>query len=593
MILEVLLPVIFLVRPLRAVLQSIFQRCFRMLQKRTIIVVFQAALQGEPVNKDSFRLKASIVNLLLTAVTAGLLWQAHLCAAQTANNAFVAETANGQLRGVARPDGGAEFLGIPYAQPPVGELRWHEPLPAKPWSGVRDASAFDGACAQPLLRGDWNKHEATASKEDCLYLNVITPVWPAKTPLPVMLWIHGGANEGGSASNALYKDGTLIRHGVILVTINYRLGIFGFFSHPGLTAESAHHASGNYGLMDQILALRWVRENIARFGGDPKNITVFGQSAGAQDTGLLMTSTLSKGLFQRAIAQSGTSFSPRMPSLTEAETAGEEFAASQKAPAGSAAVKYLRQLSARELLAARESLNPQPVFGPSIDGWVIERSPAAVFQSGQEAAIPLLFGTTAREFGMDVNGTPTAPEQVRRIITNAAGSLAPQALAVYGLDHGGQGNSDPLYGSAADQAIADANFRCPATTQGAWHAAAHHPTYEYELAHAIPGHEAQGAVHSADLPYVFGFFPKNDGNIGGKFTATDLKLSDLMTSYWTNFAKTGNPNSAELPEWPQFDAERKYIRFAQDGQVVTSADLRSAACRVYREMLAERMKEGK
>jgi len=543
------------------------------------------------VKRDLFRLKASAVGILLMAA-AGLLWQAQLGAAQAVKDAFVAETASGQLRGVARADGGAEFLGIPYAEPPVGELRWHEPVPAKPWSGIRDASAFGGACAQPLLGGEWNKNDAKVGKEDCLYLNVLTPVWPAKTPLPVMLWIHGGANEGGSASSALYKDGTLVHHGVILVTVNYRLGIFGFFSHPGLTAESSHHASGNYGLMDQILALGWVRENIARFGGDPKNITVFGQSAGAQDTGLLMTSTLSKGLFHRAIAESGTSFSPRLPSLAEAEAAGERFAATLKAPAGNGAVKDLRQLSVQELLAARESLTPHPVFGPSIDGWVIERSPAEVFQSGQEAAIPLLFGTTAKEFDAKVFSTPTAPEELRKVIANALGSFAPQALAAYGLADGGHGQDDPLYGSAADQWTADLAFRCPATTQGGWHAAAHHPTWEYEFAHAIPGQEAQGAVHSSDLPYVFGFFPK-EGNIAGNFTAIDYRLSDLMVSYWTNFAKTGNPNAAGLPEWPQTGTARKYIQFAQDGKVVTSTGLRGAACRVYREMLAERTKQAK
>jgi para-nitrobenzyl esterase len=522
----------------------------------------------------------------------GLFLQALPSVAQTAASAPLVETASGQLRGVARPDGGAEFLGIPYAQPPVGELRWHEPVPAKPWSGIRDASAFGGACAQPLLGGDWNKYDAKASQEDCLFLNVMTPVWPAKTPLPVMLWIHGGANEGGSASSSLYKDGTLVHHGVVLVTVNYRLGIFGFFSHPGLTAESSHHASGNYGLMDQILALRWVRENIARFGGDPNNITVFGQSAGALDTGLLMASPLAKGLFRRAIAESSSSFVQIASSLAEAEAEGKKFAASLKAPAGNDAVKYLRQLSVQELFAARESLNPHPVFGPSIDGWVIARSPAEIFQSGQQAAIPLIIGVTAREFSAQVFATPTAPDELSKTISNAMGSLAPQALAAYGLADGGQGNADPLHGSAADQWTADLNFRCPAVTEGAWHAMAHHPTWEYEFAHAIPGQEAQGAVHSSDLPYVFGYFPR-EGNIAGSFNATDGKLSDLMETYWTNFAKTGNPNSAGLPNWPQLGTSLTYIQFSQDGKVVPSTGLRAAQCTVYRKMLEERMKQGR
>jgi para-nitrobenzyl esterase len=516
------------------------------------------------------------------------------CTAQTTENALTVTTASGQLRGTVRSGGGAEFLGIPYAEPPVGNLRWHEPLPAKPWSGIRDAKSFGAPCAQPMLGGDWNRYDAERSKEDCLFLNVIAPVWPAKVPLPVMLWLHGGGNEGGSASSALYKDGTLIRHGVLLVTVNYRLGIFGFFSHPELTRESAHHASGNYGLMDQILALRWVRENIARFGGDPNNITIFGQSAGAQDTSLLMTSSQSKNFFQRAIAESSASFSPPLPSLAEAEATGEKFAASLEAPTSNdsknnGALKYLRQLSMQDLLTARASLKPHPIFGPSVDGWVIARSPAAVFQSGQEAAIPLIIGVTAREFSAQVFSTPTAPDELRKVISNAMGSFAPQALVAYGLANGGQGNADPLYGSVADQWTADLNFRCPVATQSAWHAVAQ-PTYEYEFAHAIPGQEAQGAVHSSDLPYVFGYFPK-EGNIAGNFTETDNRISDLMEKYWTNFAKTGNPNSAALPDWPQLGAGQTYIQFSQDGKIVPLTGLRSAQCTPYREMIAERMKE--
>jgi para-nitrobenzyl esterase len=488
------------------------------------------------------------------------------------DNALIARTASGQIRGVPRPTGGAQFLGLPFAQPPVGELRWHAPLPAKPWSGVRDAAGFGAPCAQPVL-GDWNRHDAEVSQEDCLFLNVVTPVWPAKEKLPVMFWIHGGGNEGGTASSALYNDGTLPQHGVVLVTVNYRLGIFGFFAHPELTRESAHGSSGNYGLMDQILALRWVIDNIAKFGGDPGNITVFGQSAGAQDTGLLMTS-LAKDLFQRAIAESGTSFGAPLLPLAEAEQASEKFAASLKVPAGDGTLERLRQISPQDLLTALARQNPHPRFGPVIDGWVISRSPAAVFASGQESAIPLMFGTTIREFG-----SPASTDDLRKTIENAAGNFAAQALAAYGVADGGQRSADPLYGSAADQWAADIAFRCPATTQAEWHSAAHHPTYEYEFDHAIPGQEAHGAVHSSDLPYVFGY--------------TDYKLADLMETYWTNFAKTGDPNSTGLPAWPQFGEAQTFIQFAQDGKVENAAGLRSRQCSIYREVLAERLKHGK
>jgi para-nitrobenzyl esterase len=509
----------------------------------------------------------------------------HIGMAQAASNTLVVQTSTGQLNGIVRVTGGAEFLGIPYAQPPVGERRWREPLPAKAWSGVREARAFGAPCSQPFL-GDWNKHEAENGKEDCLFLNVISPVWPVKEKLPVMFWIHGGANMGGTASSALYKDGTLPQHGVLLVTVNYRLGVFGFFAHSALTAESPHHASGNYGLMDQILALRWVRENIAKFGGDPQNITVFGQSAGSMDLGMLMTSQ-AKDLFQKAIAESGSPVSPSIPTLADAEHAGEELAAGWKAPACDAGIKKLRELSAQELLTAIEKLDlPQgPRLGPDVDGWVLPRLPGAVFAHGEESAIPLLFGTTTREFGM----TATA-DGLRKIIDKLAGEFAPQAMAAYGLTGDGEGTIDPLYGSVADQWAADVAFRCPATTQGAWHTAAHHPTYEYEFDHAIPGQEAQGAVHSSDLPYVFGYFPK-EGNIAGNFGETDFKLADLIATYWTNFARTGNPNSSSVPKWPLFGEAQALIQFTQDGSVVKAAGLRAAQCTVYREVVAERMKQ--
>jgi para-nitrobenzyl esterase len=548
------------------------------------------AAQGDRVSQDSNRLRAFPVSpfaQILLAIACFMQVSASAVQTEMQSDGFLVRTTSGPLRGVARPDGGAEFLGIPYAQPPVGDLRWHEPLPVKPWSGVLTAGSFGAPCAQPVM-ADWNRHDAETGKEDCLFLNVMTPVWPAKQRLPVMLWLHGGGNEGGSASNAFYKDGTLIRHGVLLVTVNYRLGIFGFFAHPALSAESSHHGSGNYGLMDQILALRWVRENIANFGGDPNNITVFGNSAGAIDTGLLMTSGLSKDLFQRAIAESGTSFSHSLSPLAVAEKAGEAFAANLKLPTGAEGLKQLRQLTAQQLLAFKSSQSPYLHFGPDIDGWVIARQPASVFAAGQEAAIPLLFGTTARELGAAIYHIPTALDALRKTIADFYGGLAPQALAAYGLAEGAQASDDPLYGSPADQWAADLVLRCPATAQGGWHSAAHYPTYEYEFVHAIPGQEALGAVHGADLPYVFGYFPKR-GNIAGNFTDVDIQLADLMESYWTNFAKTGNPNFAGLPEWPQLGGERKYIRFAQDGKVVPLTSLRDGPCGVYRASLTSKI----
>ncbi len=506
--------------------------------------------------------------------------------AQQSPDPLVVGTSSGQVRGVARDGGGAEFLGIPYAEPPVGNLRWHEPVPAKAWTGVREAVKFGAPCAQPDL-GAWNRRDAATGKEDCLFLNVISPVWPAQQkPLPVMLWLHGGANAGGSASGALYKDGTLIQHGILLVTVNYRLSVFGFLAHPGLTRESAHGSSGNYGLEDQILALRWVRQNIARFGGDPNNITVFGQSAGAIDASLLMISP-AKNEFHKAIAESGAAFLAPVPPLARAEKAGVEFATTMKAPEGDeAAVKFLRGLSAEDLIKA--VMDPdekrRPRVGPIVDGWVITQSPAQAFAAGHQSQIPMLLGVTTREFGNN-----ESLERLNFSMRFVAGSHLDEMLKLYPIH---DTTVDPLYGTAADQWAADMRFHCPVATEGAWQVKAGKPVYLYQFDHPIPGQEAQGAVHSADLPYVFGYFPKS-GNISGNFTDVDTKLADLMETYWSNFAKTGNPNGTGAPDWPQLTEAGGYIEFMLDGHAEARAGLlRAPQCALYREILDNFMREG-
>ncbi|MGP8251654.1 MAG: carboxylesterase/lipase family protein [Terracidiphilus sp.] len=504
----------------------------------------------------------------------------------------VVTTTAGQLRGMARANGGAQFFGIPYAEPPVGDRRWREPVPAKPWQGVRDATWYGSPCAQPVL-GDWNKLDAFFGSENCLYLNVVTPDWPVKRLLPVMFWIHGGANIGGSGGGSLYNDGTLAAHGVVTVTINYRMGVFGFLAHPELTRESVHQASGNYGLMDQILALHWVIDNIAKFGGDPHNITVFGQSAGAMDTGMLMTSPLAIGLFQKAIPESGAPFYPPTATFVEAEQSGVEAIAALNLPTGEEGIAAARKIGAKELMEKLGHRASQwPGVGPDVDGWVLRERPAKVFAAGQEAKIPLLIGTTSREFGDQMPA-----DQLLKAIDRQAGDLAPKVKAIYGLNPDAQGEvnppSDPLYGTASQQWTADVSFHCPISSEALWHSAAGNPTYEYELDHAIPGQEAQGAVHSSDLPYVWGYFPKT-GNISGAFDAVDTKLADLMEDYWTNFARTGNPNGDSLPVWPDLRTAQTYMQFTENGEGVMSArPLRAAQCEVYREFAAEKLKAAK
>jgi para-nitrobenzyl esterase len=484
---------------------------------------------------------------------------------------------------LARDGGGARFLGIPFAEPPVGDARWREPQPAKPWTGVRDAKAFSAPCSQPDL-GDWNRHDAETGKEDCLYLNVITPSWPSKKPLPVMLWLHGGANEGGTGMSDLYTAGTLANHGVVLVSINYRLGLFGFLAHPELTSESPHHASGNYGLMDQILALKWVIENISRFGGDPKNITLFGQSAGSIDTGSLMTSN-AKGLFQKAIQESGAPIGPIVVPLAVAERAGKRFALAMGAPDGAGQIAFLRGIPAPDLIKRWTAHEPHQRFPLDVDGWVLTRTPAEVFAAGEESPIPLLFGTTTREFGGN-----NSLDQLRGMITFLAGKHAPDVLNAYGLANGGTGTSDPVYGTVADQVPADATFRCPATAEARWHTAARHATFEYEFNHPVPGQPE--AIHSTDLSFVFGQYP-TEGNLAGSYAAADLKFADLVETYFTNFARTGNPNGPGLPSWPEFGAAATYVKFTREGTVEEGKDLRGIACKAYREVVEDGLGQAK
>ena len=238
-----------------------------------------------------------------------LLWL--VIAGHAAEPGLEVSVTGGKIRGIQPSSrGGAVFKGIPFAQPPVGELRWREPVPVRPWRGIRDATGFGHTCVQGGALG-------ADSSEDCLYLNVWAPEWPAKSRKAVMVWIHGGGNFAGAGSEPVFDGESLARHGVVVVTMNYRLGIFGFFAHPELTKESPHHVSGNYGLLDQVLALRWVHENIASFGGDPGNVTMFGESAGSLDVNVLMTSPLSQGLFCRAIGESGPVVAP--PPLAEGE----------------------------------------------------------------------------------------------------------------------------------------------------------------------------------------------------------------------------------------------------------------------------------
>ena len=334
----------------------------------------------------------------------------------------------GKIRGSLVSDGGAAFKGIPFAQPPTGELRWREPLPVSTWEGIRDATAFGAPCIQGSGSGS----------EDCLHLNLWTPEWPPKSRKAVMVWFHGGGNFAGAATDPLFDGESLARHGVVLVTAQYRLGVFGFLAHPELTKESPHHVSGNYGLLDQIAALRWVRDNIAKFGGDPGNVTIFGESAGSLDVNVLMASPFSRGLLRRAIGQSGPVVAP--PPLADAEKKGEDLAI-KLTTASQPGLKGMRALSSAELQKATgQGLSfLGPTLGVVVDGWVFPESPMKVFAAGKEHRAGLLLGSNARELQrpfFPMTGTLT------QAIVEQYGPLADRALSLYGLSGGAEPQPD-------------------------------------------------------------------------------------------------------------------------------------------------------
>lgn len=501
-----------------------------------------------------------------------------ICAAVMAANAVAADSdpivalRSGQLRGKSLGNGGAVFKGIPYAQPPIGELRWREPLPVKSWIGERDATAFGPPCPQRPNR--FAPGAGEISNEDCLHLNVWTSTWPPKGKRAVMVWIPGGGNTAGTASQVLYDGTSLSALDVILVTIDYRLGPFGFFSHPELTEESPHHASGNQAFLDQITALQWVRDNIPNFGGDPANVTVFGESSGAIDISVIMTSPLAENLFQRVIAESGAvlgSRTGRPLSLHAAEEAGMTMASKLGLASGSP-LKALRELPTERILA-----NAGPPASV-VDGYVFSETPSHAFAAAKEVHVGLLMGNNSR----DVPPGYVPPTDLRKTIEENYRPLAARATALYGKP----GQSDPVYGTPAEQWASDTSHRCTAVLQLIWHAAAGNPTFEYEFARVPIGKEKEGAIHASELSYVFGTLD-HVGLIGAppvRVTSEDRQVSELIQKYWTNFAKTGNPNGAGLPTWPKFETtSRAYVQFTNDGSAISKEGLRRAFCDVFIE----------
>jgi para-nitrobenzyl esterase len=468
------------------------------------------------------------------------------------SNPLIIKTDKGKVRGEFTADQMVRaFKGIPYAAPPVGLLRWQPPQPAVKWKGVRDATAFGSRCMQADIYKDMVFRDPGPS-EDCLTLNVWTPAKAKKGSLPVMVWIFGGGFLAGGTSEPR-QDGQFLAHrNVVIVSMNYRLGIFGFFTHPELTAESPHHASGNYGLMDQNAALEWVQKNIAAFGGDPGNITIFGESAGATSVATLMASPLSGSRFQRAIGESsgaffsndGTQFRPR--DLRE-----QEDVKFSQAAFGTSNLSDLRRLPAADLLKAA-TRNPISEFKPDIDGWFMPDSIEDIYAAGKQAHIPLLAGWNADETRSQVifaHPQPTA-ESFRLRAESDFGPNAQGFLKLY------PANTDAeAFRSAGD--LASDRFIVYSTWR--WLEAqvetGDAPVYRYRFDLGSPGDKfhpaAIGAFHSDDIEYVFGAL---DSRPEAKWRPEDRKLSDEIGQYWTNFARTGDPNGDDLPKWPTYNA---------------------------------------
>lgn len=439
------------------------------------------------------------------------------------------------------------FRGIPYAAPPVGELRWKPPQPVEEWSAPRRADVFGPDCPQP-------NGTSGRTSEDCLYLNVWSPAESASEHLPVMVWIHGGIFRSGSSSLSKYDASALAREGVVVVTINYRLGPLGFLAHPALSDEDERGLSGNYGLLDQIAALRWVKENISAFGGNPDLVTVFGQSAGGISILDLMVSPLAAGLFQRAIVQSGPMIEwgasvSTADSLEALEAEGEEFAirlgVGQTTQTPADTLEEMRNRPVADILAAAEddlSYGRMP-WRPAVDGHVLADYPSTLWQAGQQSKVPLLIGFTRDEANGLYFDLPGDAKAYALTVQNIFGEHAEEILADY------PAGSDPedSFNRLLTRVAFAGSARLAAQSTALAGAAAY--VYEFTRPAAEP---YQGAVHGVDEGYVWGNLRAYSGLLG-ETTEADEELSNMIRAYWTRFAASGDPNGEGLPEWPRYD----------------------------------------
>jgi para-nitrobenzyl esterase len=480
---------------------------------------------------------------LVAILFAGLIPLASYGSSSSLQVKIEAGTVEGKTSGTVRA-----FLGVPYAAPPVGDLRWKPPAPAAKWTGIRQARDFGPRCLQGPIYSDMVFRDAGGS-EDCLSLNVWTPAKNAKAKLAVMVWIHGGGFMAGGSSEPRQDGGVLAKQGVVVVSMNYRLGIFGFFAHPELAAESDRKAAGNYGLLDQMAALEWVKRNIAAFGGDPANVTIFGESAGSFSVSALMASPEAKGLFHKAIGESGAAFSSSalpFEALAVRAQRDSQFASSSL---GTDRLNELRALPAAKILEAslQNAGSGTPRFAPDIDGYFLPEPLPAIFSQGKQSDIPLLAGWNHDEGSFEVVHENSPRDSLKAAATKEFGAKAEQFLQLYPGPDDAQARRS-LEDFAGDRFIAWSTWKWleAQTTTG------RQPAYRYRfdlgLPHA-PEAPAPGAYHSAEIEYVFGML---DSKAGLPWRPEDRALSELMQKYWISFARTGNPNGPGLPPWPAY-----------------------------------------
>ncbi|MBB5211991.1 carboxylesterase/lipase family protein [Microbulbifer hydrolyticus] len=498
----------------------------------------------------------------------------------------VVAVVQGKLRGVV--DRGLRvFKGIPYAAPPVGERRWKAPGAPVTWPGVRDAAVFGPGCMQPSLPKDYFYADEPPSKsEDCLTLNIWAP--PSSHRAPVIVWIHGGGLGIGSSASPLYDGGNFARRGVVFVSLNYRLGALGWLAHPALSAESGDGISGNYGLLDQIQALEWVRDNVAAFGGDPGNVTIMGESAGALSVSYLLTSPLARGLFHRAIAQSPNARAfPELQQSVYGMPSAEQIGAGIARAAGAADLEALRALDVDALQRAATGQHFRPQG--TVDGRVLPAQIIDIFDARRQAQVPLLAGFNSGEVKTQLLLLPKPPSSAdvyTAEIRKRYGDLAPAFLRLY--------PASDIRGSML-AALRDAVYGWATERMVRLQAAAGQPAYLYLFDHCDAETAARDlcAFHASDLPYVFGqigpgaSLPANWPRPEG---AADRALSEAMLDYWVSFARSGVPGGQGLPEWRPYSKGQSYMHFAE--RPVASSDPVSGMFEMQEELVQRRRRAG-